>query len=442
MSDLIDRQLEEELDAPRQLMRAPAVELMLTPAFDLETAQSRLAELQKFVEFYMKDGEDFGVIPGTAKPTLYKSGADKLCDIYALADKYRVTNRTEDWDRNLFDYEVECSLISKRTGQLVATGLGSCNSYEGKYRWREAKRKCPQCGKETIIKGKAQYGGGYICWKKEGKSDGCGAKFTDDDQSIIGQMIGKTENEDIPTLKNTLLKMAKKRAKVDAVLSATRSSGLFTQDMDDLQAVESQENGHAPSVEQMQANAKAEEIVTVTPYKEGYAALSGKGLQIMKSNLDGQKKGFLGWKEEGNVIMISAGKVFDFKDMCEKNQVGTILMDAQTDRPLAPPKAVIPAMPELDNLAGNGGKSTDPVIMEAVRRSSKKPDGKEFLSVTWNGKQGACFKKSLWPHIEHHVKRPAMLKLESKGQYVNVVGIESLEGVPFIEEGVDAGYRD
>ena len=33
---------------------------------------------------------------------------------------------------------------------------------------------------------------------------------------------------------NTLLKMAKKRALIDAVLSATRSSDLFTQDMEDL----------------------------------------------------------------------------------------------------------------------------------------------------------------------------------------------------------------
>ncbi len=36
------------------------------------------------------------------------------------------------------------------------------------------------------------------------------------------------------SLINTLLKMAKKRALVDAVLSATRSSGLFTQDIEEM----------------------------------------------------------------------------------------------------------------------------------------------------------------------------------------------------------------
>src|SRR5690606_28333663 len=36
------------------------------------------------------------------------------------------------------------------------------------------------------------------------------------------------------SLCNTVLKMAKKRALIDATLSATRSSGIFTQDVEDL----------------------------------------------------------------------------------------------------------------------------------------------------------------------------------------------------------------
>jgi hypothetical protein len=123
----------------------------------------------------------------------------------------------------------------------VATGMGSCNSYEGKYRWRDLKRVCPECGQATIIKGKEEYGGGYICWKKEGKSDGCGAKFADDDKQITGQTVGRIENDDIATLKNTILKMSKKRAKIDATLSATRSSGIFTQDMEDIAAAEAEQ---------------------------------------------------------------------------------------------------------------------------------------------------------------------------------------------------------
>ena len=59
--------------------------------------------------------------------------------------------------------------------------------------------------------------------------DGCGAKFKDGDAGIEGQKVGKEFNDDIATLKNTILKMAKKRAKIDAVIAVTRSSGIFTQ---------------------------------------------------------------------------------------------------------------------------------------------------------------------------------------------------------------------
>lgn len=38
-------------------------------------------------------------------------------------------------------------------------------------------KTCPKCGAAAIIKGKEEYGGGWVCFKKKG---GCGAKFTTD----------------------------------------------------------------------------------------------------------------------------------------------------------------------------------------------------------------------------------------------------------------------
>jgi hypothetical protein len=204
---------------------------VLQPVMSLQLAKQRLAEFQGFVKEYLREGEDFGTIPGTPKPTLYKPGADKLCELYGLSDSYEIVDKTEDFDASLFDYTIKCVLTRIRTQLPISTGLGSCNSYEGKYRWREAQRKCPKCGKEAIIKGKEEYGGGWLCFAKKG---GCGAKFADTDQSIIEQAVGRIENDDIATLKNTILKMAKKRAKIDATLAATRSSGIFTQDIEDI----------------------------------------------------------------------------------------------------------------------------------------------------------------------------------------------------------------
>lgn len=203
----------------------------LTPVMNLALAKQRLQEFQGFVRDYLVEGEDFGRIPGTPKPTLLKPGADKLCELYGLSDDYEFIERVEDFDRGLFDYTIKCLLTDRRSGMHVSAGLGSCNSLEQRYRWRDSKRLCPQCGKDAIIKGKAEYGGGWICFAKKG---GCGAKFPDDDESITGQTIGRVVNEDVADLKNTVLKMAKKRAKVDATLSATRSSGIFTQDTEDM----------------------------------------------------------------------------------------------------------------------------------------------------------------------------------------------------------------
>jgi hypothetical protein len=98
---------------------------------------------------------------------------------------------------------------------------------ESKFRWRNAARKCPICGKETIIKGKDEYGGGWVCYKKK---DGCGATFEDNDDRITGQIIGKVENTDIADVYNTVIKMSKKRAYVDATITACAASDIFTQD--------------------------------------------------------------------------------------------------------------------------------------------------------------------------------------------------------------------
>lgn len=211
----------------------PDTGLVLSPVMNLEVAKRRLVEFQTFVKGYLIEGEDFGTIPGTPKPTLLKPGADKLCELYGLADDYEILTQVEQFnaDPPLFDYTIRCRLTARRDGRLVATGVGSCNSYEGKYKWRDSQRSCPKCHKPTIIKGKEEFGGGFLCFAKKG---GCGAKFADTDKAIISQAIGRVLNDDLATQKNTILKMAKKRAKIDATLGATRSSGIFTQDIEDM----------------------------------------------------------------------------------------------------------------------------------------------------------------------------------------------------------------
>lgn len=195
----------------------------------LEEEREQRGLLRQYINEQMVDGTDYGKIPGTDKPTLLKPGAEKLITLFRCTPKFKLT-KEEDFDRGFFNYTFRCQLVTDE-GKVVAEGYGSANSKEGRYRWRNASRKCPACGKESIIKGKVEYGGGWLCFKKQG---GCNAKFPDEASEIVGQVVGKVENDDIATLANTILKMAKKRAMVDASIALGRCSDVFTQDVEDL----------------------------------------------------------------------------------------------------------------------------------------------------------------------------------------------------------------
>lgn len=201
----------------------------LAPRFvvSLDVLKDQVRQLQEFKADLMVENEDYGVIPGTPKPTLLKPGAEKLCMVFGLAPDFRTAKAVEDWEGGFFHYEVECRLISKRTGALVGNGMGSANTKEPRYRWRNASPSCPECGKELR---RSKQGDGWYCWTKTG---GCGKNLA---RNEVGP-VGKVENPEPYELVNTVLKMAQKRALVAATLVATAASGIFTQDIEDMPSV-------------------------------------------------------------------------------------------------------------------------------------------------------------------------------------------------------------
>ncbi|GEM_PF-2698989 len=174
----------------------------------MKTAQVRMATIQREL---MTTEVDYGVIPGTgSKPTLLKPGAEKLAKFHHLVPTFDQTTILGDGitTPQLRVLSV-CNLHAEtEDGPIVGQGLGAANSWEKKHRYRDGQRKCPQCGAAAIIKGKAEYGGGYLCFAKKG---GCGAKFGDNDPSIIDQQQGQIENPDPFDNENTLKKMSAKR---------------------------------------------------------------------------------------------------------------------------------------------------------------------------------------------------------------------------------------
>lgn len=210
------------------------------PVFTVDQAIERKSQVNKFIAAVMHESEDYGKIPGGGeKKVLLKPGAEKLCSIFGLVPRYVAETVIEDWTgadhggEALFYYEYKCQLW--RGDRFMGEAIGSCNSWESKYRYRSGKRTCPECGAAAIIEGKQWKPSDpkqWLCYEKKG---GCRAKFSIDDQRITGQQIGRVANEDVADVVNTIQKMAQKRALIAAVLIVTNCSDAFTQDLEDFE---------------------------------------------------------------------------------------------------------------------------------------------------------------------------------------------------------------
>lgn len=199
------------------------------PPLTAQAVRQQINLIQEIMRDAMKENEHYGKIPGCGKkPSLLKAGAEKLNLTFRMAPKYQITSR--ELHNGHREYEVITTLLTIESGKFLGEGVGSCSTLESKYRFRKAEQKCPKCGQETIIKGKQEYGGGWLCYRKNG---GCGAKFADGDPEIENQEMGRVEYDNPADYYNTVLKMAKKRSLVDAVLTVTAASDIFTQDIED-----------------------------------------------------------------------------------------------------------------------------------------------------------------------------------------------------------------
>ncbi len=164
--------------------------------------------IQDVLKHVMQENVHYGVIPGTKQPSLYKAGAEKIMTTFRLSADPEVTDLS---DADQIRYQVKVRLMSP-SGVFVGAGIGECSSNEEKYKWRNA--VCAEEFEETAADRKREK------WNKG--FDGAPA--------YKRQQI-RTEPAD---LANTILKMAKKRAQIDAVITATAASDIFTQDIEDL----------------------------------------------------------------------------------------------------------------------------------------------------------------------------------------------------------------
>jgi hypothetical protein len=208
-----------------ELMSAPH----MAPPMTLVELSGQIRLVQNVMHEVMQDGTHYGIVPGCGdKRVLLQPGAQKLSMTFRLCPSFDI--QCNDLPGSHKEYQVICTLKSMGSDTFVGQGVGACSTMESKYRWRKGARKCPECGREAIIKGKAEFGGGWLCWQKK---DGCGAKWPDGAPEIENQSVDRVENPDPADVWNTCLKIAKKRAHVDAVMTALSVSDIFTQDLGD-----------------------------------------------------------------------------------------------------------------------------------------------------------------------------------------------------------------
>jgi len=117
-------------------------------------------------------------------------------------------------------YEI-CMHIQNKDGVNVATGLGCCSTMESKYKYRSqlTDRKVP-----------SEY------WESRDKALLGGPQYSPKKVKGAWLVSERVEHDNPADYYNTVKKMAKKRAMADGILTATCSSDLFTQDLEDLNA--------------------------------------------------------------------------------------------------------------------------------------------------------------------------------------------------------------
>lgn len=177
-------------------------------ALPVAVVVQRVKDIQHIKEAVMQENSHYGVIPGTNKPTLYKAGAEILLETFNIAADPIVEDLSAGDTVRL---RVVTRLLSS-SGRFLGAGVGEASSAEDKYQWRvmvcqEEFDATPEDRKR--IKWQTKYG------------------------KVQAVKQVRTNPADIA---NTILKMAKKRSLVDATLTVTAASDMFTQDVEDMPA--------------------------------------------------------------------------------------------------------------------------------------------------------------------------------------------------------------
>ena len=170
----------------------PAVLPSAMPPFGVAEIRKRTHALQEVMRGVMKEGTHYGTVPGTPKPSLWKAGAEVLCMTFRLAP--------------LLDSRVT---VDDPEGEWVYTG----SRRDG-----------------TIVTGTSV---GFFEVEATCAIQGPGGEILSRCSARCNNRESKYRSLSLFDIRNTVQKMAEKRAFVSAVLMATGASDIFNQDIED-----------------------------------------------------------------------------------------------------------------------------------------------------------------------------------------------------------------
>lgn len=200
------------------------------PVLLIDAMRQRQQFLEDVVANFFHKGIHYGEpFPGSRDMMLYKMGAEWIASAFGVRPEYDPLNEVIERGVTPFvQYRYRCNLRSIKSGQIVGSAVGQCSSEEDKYKYQQAKYKCPSCGKDTIIKdsfAKDDAKEGWVCLRKSG---GCGAKYAKNAIEITTQpKPGRVLNLEVVGSAHTIDAMAQKRAFVLAIREAFGLSSIF-----------------------------------------------------------------------------------------------------------------------------------------------------------------------------------------------------------------------
>jgi len=182
--------------------RSPQV----TPETIQETMQS-IALLQDMVRHTLIRDVDYGRIPGTPQDSLWDPGASMIIGSFNCYCGQRRILKLEDGDSKIAVC-IEVPILSRRAQQEVGSGIGAASTLETKYKYRWVAKPQDWGYDDAAIK---------TFKTKRGREDG------------RETMLYRIPNPEHSELLNTIIKMASKRAEVDAAESLPGVSSVLRQ---------------------------------------------------------------------------------------------------------------------------------------------------------------------------------------------------------------------